>query len=117
MITEKDLQEAIAECEGQRNPNANTCIKLAAFYTIKQHMFGEESPGAYSFATGPQPGYEKSVEDPGEITYESGTEFAKEIYGMKVETLMPIMDELMSTLEVVQPRLYAGVMRKVKSPV
>ena len=117
MITEKDLQEAIAECEGQRNPNANTCIKLAAFYTIRQHMFGEEAPGAYSFASGPQPEQEKSVENPGVITYESGTEFAKEVYGMDVESLMPIMDELMSTLAVIQPRLYAGVMRKVKSPV
>jgi len=117
VITEKDLQEAIAECEGQRNPNASTCIKLAAFYTIRQHMYGEEAPGAYSFATGPQPEQEKSVENPGVITYESGTEFAKEVYGMDVDALMPIMDELMSTLAVIQPRLYAGVMRKVKSPV
>ena len=54
MITEKDLQEAIAECQGQRNPNANTCIKLAAFYTIRRELFGEEKdagmlPG-YSYA-------------------------------------------------------------------
>ena len=34
MITEQDLLEAIAECQGQRNPNANTCIKLAAYYII-----------------------------------------------------------------------------------
>ena len=51
MITEKDLQEAIAECEGARNPNANTCIKLAAFYTIRQHMFGEQP--SYSFSAPP----------------------------------------------------------------
>lgn len=115
MITEKNLQEAIAECEGQRNPSASTCIKLAAFYTIKQHMFGV--PGAYSFASGPLPTAEKSVEDPGRIKYESDTEFAKEVYGMKIDVFMSIMDELMSTLEMVHPRLYAGVMRKVKSPV
>ena len=42
MITEKDLQEAIAECIGQRNPNANTAIKLAAFYTIKRELYGED---------------------------------------------------------------------------
>ena len=42
MITEKDLQEAIAECEGQRNPNANTCVKLAAFYIIKDHLFPQQ---------------------------------------------------------------------------
>ena len=38
MITEKDLMEAIAECQGQRNPNANTCIKLAAYYTILNNL-------------------------------------------------------------------------------
>ena len=38
MITEKDLLEAIAECQGERNPNANTCIKLAAYYTILDHL-------------------------------------------------------------------------------
>jgi hypothetical protein len=50
MITEKDLKEAIAECEGERNPNANTCIKLAAFYTILDNMYGEktEIPNNYS---------------------------------------------------------------------
>ena len=41
MITEKDLQEAIAECQGQRNPNASTCIKLAAFLTIQKELFGK----------------------------------------------------------------------------
>ena len=54
MITEQDLREAIAECQGQRNPNANTCIKLAAYYTILQNMT-EKKPDPdpapmYSFA-------------------------------------------------------------------
>ena len=39
MITEQDLQEAIAECQGERHPNANTCMKLAAFYTIKNELY------------------------------------------------------------------------------
>ena len=50
MITEKDLQEAIAECQGQRNPTTSTCIKLAAFYTIRRELFGEEKEA------GPLPG-------------------------------------------------------------
>lgn len=40
MIKLEDLEEAIAECQGQRNPNADTCIKLAAFYTIKRKCLG-----------------------------------------------------------------------------
>ena len=108
MITEHDLQEAIAECEGQRNPTANTCMKLAAFYTIKNELYPE--PGkpeipSYSMSPGPS-----RVE---EVTMSSDTEFGRVISGMDTAVLIPIMDELMSTLSVVCPRLYAGVMRKL----
>lgn len=108
MITEQDLQAAIAECEGQRNPNANTCIKLAAFYIIKEHMYGQ--PETYSYASQPQE--IKSVEKSG-VSYESNTEFGQLVYGMNENDLMILMDELMSTLQVVQPRLYESVIRKL----
>ena len=111
MITEKDLQEAIAECQGKRNPNANTCIMLAAFLTIQKEMFGkqEELPQmpVYSYAPAPV----------GEVTYESDTEFSQAVYGMSIDDLMAIVDELMSTLSVVNPRLYASVMRKLTNGV
>ena len=112
MITEKDLQEAIAECEGQRDPNANTCIKLAAFYTIKQHMFGKDSE-TYSYAPHPPTVANESVES-SEITYESDTEFGSMVYGMDIYDLLPVVDELMSTLQIVQPRLYESVLRKIR---
>lgn len=115
MITEHDLQEAIAECEGQRNPSANTCMKLAAFYTIQDKMYPHPAktsaaptapePVIYSRASGPMP--RGVVEDT------SDSEFGQVIVGMDMDTLIPIMDELMSTLKVVSPRLYAGVMRKL----
>lgn len=79
MITEQDLQAAIAECQGQRNPNANTCLKLAAFYTIRRELFGEEkeaeqrTPG-YSFAPGPDTNATRIVNN-------SDTEFARAING------------------------------------
>lgn len=107
MITEQDLQEAIAECEGQRNPNANTCIKLAAFYIIRDHMFGDqrESEG-YSFASMPPLG--------GNIVeYEGDSEFANAISGLNSDVVWPIMDELMQSLSVLNPRLYDGVMRRI----
>lgn len=117
MITEKDLQEAIAECEGQRNPNANTCIKLAAFYTIRDHMFGESSKmpqnefysrDGYSYGAEPENAPQPVVEA------HSGSAFSEAVDGMPFDEFLGIMDELMSTLEIVQPRLYAGVMRKIK---
>lgn len=108
MITEQDLQEAIAECQGVKNPNANTCIKLAAFYTIREHMFGGKDTSyvipSYSYAPAP--------EEP-ESTYQSDTEFFKAISGMDINAVLALMDELMSTLQAINPRLYAGVMRKI----
>lgn len=107
MITEKDLQEAIAECEGQRNPNANTCIKLAAYYTIRQYMFGGE-PEGYSYATGPSnPPLAVSA-------YESDTEFGKLASKSNMHAVMGVMDELMTALSVINPRLYSGTLRKLE---
>ena len=112
MITEHDLQEAIAECEGQRNPTSNTCMKLAAFYTIRDQLYPDKrsqeaqiEPVMYSRAAGPMP--------EGKVEYRGDTEFGQAISGMDMGTLIPIMDELMSTLQVVSPRIYAGVMRKL----
>ena len=51
MITLDDLEAAIAECEGERNPNANTCIKLAAYYTILNEKQGK--PPVYSYSAEP----------------------------------------------------------------
>ena len=102
MITEQDLRSAIAECQGQKNPNANTCIKLAAYYTILDHITGE-SPTVKSI---PVMGYSNSY------LYKSDSEFMKGIEGVDLDTVMQVVDELMDTLKAVQPRLYDAVMRK-----
>ena len=119
MITEKDLQEAIAECEGERKPNSSTCIKLAAFYTIRDHLYGDEGKDnadtdagdrrMYSYAPSivPPQGQEQVCD------IDSDTEFADAIRGMNVCDVLNIIDELMSALQITSPRLYAGVMRRV----
>lgn len=104
MITEQDLQAAIAECEGQRNPTSSTCIKLAAFYTIRDHLYPKEKaeePVFYSRSAGP-------VE-----SWSSDTEFGQTVADRNINDILPVVDELMSTLQVLNPRLYAGVMRKL----
>lgn len=103
MITERDLQEAIAECNGTRNPTASTAIKLAALYTVKDHLYGEPQTG-YSYAPPPSTG----------VQIDSDSEFATVISGRDQDEIWPIMDELMQTLSAVQPRLYDAVMRKLQ---
>lgn len=107
MITEHDLDAAIAECQGKRNPDANTCIKLAAFYTIKRELFREEKNAeqpAYSYAPAP----DRKV-----IEIDSDSEFARAIDGRNQYEILPVLDELMSTLKVIQPKLYNAVLDKL----
>lgn len=107
MIKEEELLEAIAECQGVRSPNANTCLKLASYYTILDHIKkGEEVKGMpmipdYSYASGP--------------AYRSETEFGKMISKLETNKTLKIIDELMTTLQVVNPRLYMSVLRKLES--
>lgn len=112
MITEHDLQEAILECQGQRNPTATTCIKLAAFLIIKRELYPEqepepfnEPPPVYSYANQPEPAET--------ITYDSGTEFSRLVDGQPMEDVLSVIDELMDVLHTINPRLYDGVMRKL----
>lgn len=105
MITEQDLREAIAECEGVTKPTANTCIKLAAFYTILDYMTGKESP----IVRPPQ--YSMAIEPA--IRY-SESEFSKITEEKGMEKVFPVIDELMDTLMVINPKLYDSVIRKIE---
>jgi len=106
MITKQDLEEAIAECQGQRNPNASTCLKLAAFYTIRKELFGEEKKAE-------QPMYSYASEPVETIQSYGDSEFLEAVNGKNVDDVMPVMDELMDAMKVLQPRIYDSVMRKI----
>lgn len=106
MITKQDLDEAIAECQGQRNPNANTCIKLASFYIIRRELFKEEKedeqfPQMFSYSSGEN------------IGRYGNSEFLEAVEGKPIENVMLVMNELMDSMQVLQPRIYDSVMRKV----
>lgn len=99
-------------CQGVRNPNANTCIKLAAFYTILDHL-NEKSPdvdrvqvGGYSFRDEPDAA-DKVIE------YDSGTEFSDVIQGRDPADVWPVMDDLMDAVRALQPKLYAATIRRL----
>ncbi len=119
MIREDDLREAIAEMQGQKNPNAQTCIKLAAYYTILDHITGKDQETNREWSgndPGPIPVYrEMSSYSAGSsaIEYEGESDFAKTIKGRDPSDVWPVMDELMTTLQVMHPRLYSGVMAKI----
>lgn len=114
MITEHDLDEAIAECKGKRSPVASDCIKLAAFYTIKENMYPKD-PGHVSgrdpvsaFAFSPGPAIDQNV-----VSVSGRSEFLQAVNGKKIDDLLPVFDEIMQTLQVIQPRLYNGIINKL----
>lgn len=105
MITERDLREAIAECEGCRNPSASTCIKLAAYYTIlnnlNQDSKKDSTDDGYSYQSGPLLKY-------------SDTEFSRIVQGKGIERCFPVIDEIMSALLVCNPKLYNSAVRQLE---
>lgn len=109
MITEQDLRAAIAECEGERNPNASTCIKLAAFYTIYDHMYGEKPPEVIL------PQLQSFSTDPKSDTIPYGnSEFAEIAQEKGLSASWPVIEELVGTISVIVPRLYDSFMRKMQ---
>lgn len=113
MIEKRDIDAAIAECLGKRNPDASTCIKLAAFYTIKNELFGnterlEQSPAPSSYSYAPAP---DQTQD--RIVIDSESEFASVIQGREQKEIWPVLDELMDTIQKMHPRLYNAVMDRL----
>lgn len=62
---------------------------------------------SYSYDPGPQ-------QAENTIDYDSGTEFAEAIRGRDSNEIWPIIDEAMTAIRVIHPRLYAGVLRKIE---
>jgi len=107
MITIDDLKAAIAECEGERNPNANTCMKLSAYYILLREKQGKPDTSGYSSAPAPGP-----VEET--VDYYSETEFGQLIQDKPVKAVMAVIDELLGYLSAIQPRMYDGTLRKLR---
>mgnify|MGYP006935965480 CR=1 FL=1 len=76
MITRQDLLDAIKKCQGQKNPNANTCITLAAYYFLLDHLMEKD----YSYSRGPS------------------NDFMSIVVNKKNDEVMGIMDDLMEEL-------------------
>lgn len=102
MITEKELLQAIRECEADP-VTPNKASKLADFYIIYDHLFGDPVDTEYSYKA---PADEK-------IKVSGESEFFKKINGKDSEKVWSVIDELVSVIQVINPRLYEGVLRKL----
>lgn len=101
MISKAEIKKAIAECQGEPNPNSTTCIKLAAYYTILNNLYGEN----LSYSSEP---IEK-------VRYNSESEFFEVIQGTDVKKVLAVMDELMDGVRSMMPRLYNVTMERLRA--
>lgn len=97
MLTKRELLNAIKELEDSAT-SYEKCKKLVTFYTLYDYMYGEPKT---------EPKVEQVVGAYGE------SEFMNVIKGMPCNKVWEVMDELMSTLKVLNPNLYEGVLVKL----
>lgn len=111
MLNEQEINEEIAALENKRNHSATDCANLANLYSIRDHAFRrtelDQHISAYSQASAP---IATSVLD----NY-GDSDFLLVVSGKVPADAWGIMDDLMDTLRVVNPRVYESVMRKMRS--
>ena len=100
MISEHELLEEIEK--QQSGPVTYTSIaKLADLYTVRDHLYER-----------PMPNHSGRTADKIEISGDS--EFLKVAQSADANLVWGVLDELMSVLKVSNPRLYDGVMQKLR---
>ena len=105
MITEKELSQAIRECE--KEPiTASKVSKLADLYIIQDHLFGYN--GGYSYSNAPA----KTVENVIEIN--GDTDFLSVVNGKKSEKVWAVIDEVMEVVKTLHPKMYDRVIEKIE---
>lgn len=102
MFSRGQLLEAIEELEASPATYQNA-EKLATFYTLYDHLYVKEEPVS-------------RIESIREVTIDryGDSEFLKAITDKKSEDAWMVMDELMASLQMLNPRLYQATIDRLK---
>ena len=109
MLDAMEINAEIARLEYVESSYPNYA-KLADLYIIRDRMQGSAEPLAYeqSYSTAPA----LTMDISGEY---GDSDFLQSVSGKNQQKVMAVMDELMDTLKVVNPRTYDSVMRKISA--
>lgn len=103
MFTKAELVDAINQLEEGKHSIQN-CEKLAAIYTVLDHLYGEpkiEKPDVgYS--------YDNRIEAETTIGNYGDSEFLNAISGKSAKEVWRLIDELVDALSVLNPRLLSN---------
>lgn len=96
MPTENELLEAIREIKN-KEPTYSNCEKLATFYTLLRYLYEEQ-------------GQSRSA---GVFPVTRGSVFREAIAGKDIEKVVDVLDEHMQVVELLFPKEYAEVIRRI----
>lgn len=102
MFSKVELLDAIDELENSPATYQNA-EKLATFYLLYDHLYIQKEPL-------------QRIESTREVTIDryGDSDFLEVITDKKSEDIWRIMDELMATLEMLQPKLYRATIDKIR---
>lgn len=122
MFSREDIEQALLECQADRNPDANTCMVFASLLTIKKLWFNDsvnsivnsdEPPIYQRYSSLPPPVETSANRSENKVHIDSDSEFADAINGMDNDKAWRLIDELMEALSVLNTRLYNSVMDRL----
>lgn len=115
MISEAELLNSIAECKAAPATYQN-CERLAVFYTLYDRLYAHknvnESLDGYNNAL---PLNENKTAAGTVSVPHTNSVFFKLVDGMDLGRFWEVIDELVSTVEVINPKLYEGVVKRLKN--
>lgn len=91
MPTKEDLQQAIEKLE-ETETSFEVCQKLATYYFLYDKYYNRIHPN-----------------------YMSDSEFMEAVANISLDNLLAIMDELMDCIAVINPKIYDGVLDKIRA--
>jgi hypothetical protein len=101
-ISNSQIEQAIDELEMSPATYQNA-EKLATFYQLYDHLYTQREP-------------ERRIESTREVTIDryGDSEFLQAIEGKKATEVWSTMDELLSTIRALQPKLYQATIDRIR---
>jgi flagellar motor component MotA len=102
MFSKSELLDAIEELEMSPATYQNA-EKLATFYALYDHLYVRKEPM-------------ERIESINEVVVDDygDSEFLQSVMGRKADQIWMVMDELMETVKVLQPKLYQATIDRLK---
>ena len=117
MYTKYELLDGISELLEGRHTVQN-CEKLAAVYTVLDHLYPEKAENMQKTALNNQNlgySYDNRTETENQpvIGHYGNSEFLQAVAGRDIRPVFLLLNELMDALTVLFPKLYDGLLRKL----